>query len=154
MTSARKLDAGSLSLIPQKASLSTTRIILVNEKKWIAIHANVSRRRPLAVLISKTVTTMLRHDQEERQTDGSRFWDSIKSVLVRKFAHEGARDFDDEAWVQMIFEGSTKKRIEYCKNGDGIWCYLRALRYWWDSSQAEINGFCTYLSQVEKVRIS
>ena len=41
---------------------------------------------------------MLRHfDQEERQTDGSRHLDSIKSVLVRKFAHEGARDFDDEA---------------------------------------------------------
>ena len=66
--------------------------------------ANVSKGRPLAVLISMKVTTMLRHnDQEERQTDGSRFWGSITSVFVRKFAHEGARDFDDEAWLQMIF---------------------------------------------------
>ena len=64
---------------------------------------------------------MLRHfDQEERQTDGSRHWDSIKSVLVRKFAYEGARDFSDEAWLQKIFEGSTKKTIEYCKDKDGI----------------------------------
>ena len=26
--------------------------------------------------------------------------------------------------------------------------------FWWDSSRAGINGLCTYLSQVEKVRIS
>ena len=45
----------------------------------------------------KTVTTMLRHfDQDERKSDGSRHWESIKSVLVRKFAYEGARDFSDE----------------------------------------------------------
>ena len=47
-------------------------------------------------------------------------WDSIKSVLVRKLAYEGARDFSDEAWLQKIFEGSTKKRIENCKDEDGI----------------------------------
>ena len=40
---------------------------------------------------SKTVTTMCRHfDQDERQTGGSRFRDSIKSVLAKKFSHEGA----------------------------------------------------------------
>ena len=33
-------------------------------------------------------------DQDERQTDGSRHWDSIKPVLLRAFAQEGARDFD------------------------------------------------------------
>ena len=92
-------------------------------------NANVSRGRPLAVLISMKVTTMLRqYDQEERHTDGSRYWDSITSVLVRKFAHEGARDFDDEKWLQMIFEGSSNKRIEYCKNRDGTRYCLRAIQ--------------------------
>ena len=115
MTGTRKLEADSLSLTPNKASLNTRRIITMNEKKWITIQANVSRGRPLAVSMSRLVTTMLRHfDQEERQTDGSRYWDSIKSVLVRRFAQQGARDFDDEACLQMIFEGSTKRRIVFC----------------------------------------
>ena len=48
--------------------------------------------------VSKMVTEMLRHfDQEERKTDGSRHWDNIKPTLVREFAREGARDFDDSA---------------------------------------------------------
>ena len=68
---------------------------------------------------------MLIHDMED---DGSRGWDSIKSVLERKFASEGARDFSDEAWLQKIFEGSTKKRIEFCKDKDGFLCYLRAIQ--------------------------
>ena len=47
--------------------------------------------------VSKVVTTMLRHfDQEERQTDGSRHWDSIEPVSMRAFAHEGAQDFSDK----------------------------------------------------------
>ena len=71
---------------------------------------------------------MLRHfDQDARQTDGPRHWDSIKS-LVRKFAYEGARDFSDEAWLQKIFEGSTKKRIEYCEDKHGILGYFRAIQ--------------------------
>ena len=49
----------------------------------------------MAVAVSKMVTKMLRHfDQDERLTDGSRHWDSIKPVLLRAFAQEGARDFD------------------------------------------------------------
>ena len=28
----------------------------------------------------------------------------------------------------MIFEGSTEKRFEYCKNEDGILCYLRSIQ--------------------------
>ena len=32
--------------------------------------------------------------QDERQTDGSRHWDSTDPVLMRPFAREGAQDFD------------------------------------------------------------
>ena len=50
-----------------------------------------------AASVSKMLTTMLRHfDQEERQIDGSRHWDSTDPVLMRAFAHEGARDFSDK----------------------------------------------------------
>ena len=47
---------------------------------------------------------------------------------MRKSAYEGARYFSDETWLQKIFEGSTKKRVEYCKNEDGVLCYLRAIQ--------------------------
>ena len=84
----------------------------------------------LAVSISRTITTMLRHfDKEERQTDGSRHWDSIKLVLERKFAREGARDFSDEAWLQKDFCRALQRReIEYCKDKDDFLCYLRAIQ--------------------------
>ena len=110
----KETRAGSLTLVPNKASQNIRRTIHTNEKKWITIHAHSRNGEELAVPISKAVTTMLRHfHQDERQTDGSRHWDSIKSVLVRKFANEGARDVSDEAWLQKIFAGSTKKRIEF-----------------------------------------
>ena len=112
-------------------------------KKWITIHAHSGYGSDSAVFISKTVTTMLRHfDQDERESDGSRHEDSIKSVLVRKFAYEGARDVSDEMWLQKIFEGSSKKIIEYCKDKDGFFVlftiYSRAL--WWCSNRARIDG--------------
>ena len=110
----------------------------------------------LAVSISKKVTTMLRHfDQDERQTDGSGHWDSVKSALVRKFACEGARDFSDEAWLQKIFEGSTKKSIEYCKDKDGILSYLPAIQGHSGGIpiEFEIHGLCIYSSKLEKVHI-
>ena len=108
--SKKETRAGFLSLIPNKASLYTRRTIPTNEEKWITVRARSRYGGDLAVSISKTFTTMLRHfDREERQSDGARHWDSIKAILVRKFAHEGARDFSDGAWLQKMFEGSTKK---------------------------------------------
>ena len=68
----KETRAGSLSLIPNKASLYTRRTIPTDEKKWISVHAHSRYGGDLAVSISKTVTTMLRHfDREERQPDGS-----------------------------------------------------------------------------------
>ena len=52
----------------------------------------------------------------------------ISSVLVRKFAREGVRDLNEETWLQHVFEGRSKKIIEYCKNKHGILCYLRAIQ--------------------------
>ena len=75
------------------------------------------------------VTIVLRHcDQEERQTEGSRHWDSIKPVLIRAFAREGAQDFRYKNWLCLIHEGSTKKRLEYCKDEDVNLCYFQAFQ--------------------------
>ena len=72
---------------------------------------------------------MFRHfDQDERGSDRSRHWEGIKTVLLRKLERDGVQDFSYEVWLQKIFEGSSKKRIEYCKNKDGFLCYLRAIQ--------------------------
>ena len=60
--------AGPLNLTPRKASQLTRRIIPTSEKKWKALHAHSPDGGHLAASVSKMVTTMLRHfDQEERQ---------------------------------------------------------------------------------------
>ena len=77
----------------------------------------------------ETITSILRHfDQDERESDGSTHWDGIKSVLLRGFVRDGVQDFSDEVWLQKIFEGSSKTRMEYCKNKDAIYCYLQAIQ--------------------------
>ena len=121
--------AGPLNLTPRKASLLTRRIIPTSEKKWEALHAHSPDGGHLAASVSKMVTTMLRHfDQEERQIDGSRHWDSTNPVLMRAFAHEGAQDFSDKICLRLIHEGSTKKRLEYCTDKDGNIYYFRAIQ--------------------------
>ena len=54
--------------------------------------------------------------------------DTIRPTLVRAFAWEEARDFDDRYWLMLIQEGSKKMRIEYCEDKNGSLCYLRAIQ--------------------------
>ena len=67
-------------------------------------------------------------DQDERQTDGSRHSDTIGPVLLKAFAHEGARDFHEEYCLLLIHEGSNKNSIQYCKDNNGSLCYLREIQ--------------------------
>ena len=59
---------------------------------------------------------MLRHyDQDERQTDGSRLWDTIRPILMKAFAQEEALDLDDGYWLTLIHGVcvySDKSRID------------------------------------------
>ena len=111
--------AGFVNLVPNKASIHTRKTFPRNEKKWITIHSNPKRGSDLVRFISKAVTTMLHHfDHDEGESGGSRHWEGIKSVLLRKCERNGVQDFNDEVWLLKIFEGSSKKRIEYCKDKD------------------------------------
>ena len=70
--------AGFVNLVPNKSSVYTRKTIHRNEEKWITVHSNPLRGSGLALFLSKTVTTMLRHfDQDERESDGSRHWEAI-----------------------------------------------------------------------------
>ena len=78
----------------------------------------------LATAVSKIVTKMLRHyDQEERQTDGSMHWYTIRPVFLRAFAQEGARDFDEGFWLYLIHEGSNKKDSNTAKITMGLYVF-------------------------------
>ena len=52
----------------------------------------------------------------------------MKRVLRKKFAQDGARDFGDDGWSQQVLEGRTQNGIDYCKDKDGVICYLRAIQ--------------------------
>ena len=94
----------------------TQRTTPANERKWEVIHAHLSDGRYLAVAVSEMVAKMMRHyDKDERQTDGSRHSDTMRPV----FAQERARDFDPGFWLQLIHKGSSKKRLEDCKDNNG-----------------------------------
>ena len=139
-----------------KASIYTRKTIPRNEKKWITIHSNPKRGSDLAIFISQTVTPVLRQfDQDERESDGSRHWEAFKSVLLRKFERDGVRDFHDEVCLQKIFEGSSKKRIEYCKNNDGIFMLLTSdsRAFWRYSNRTRIDGLCLNSSKLEEILI-
>ena len=115
--STKETSASSVILTP-RVSPFTTRTILTNEEKCLTIHAHSRYGGDLAVSVSKLVTMMLRHcDQDER-----------KPVLMKAFAHTGARDFDDGYWLRLIHDGSTSKRLGYCQDEDRDLGYFRAVQ--------------------------
>ena len=73
----------TLSAIRLKEHPYTQRATPANERKWKVIHAHSPDGGYLAVAVSKMVTKMPRHyDQDERQPGGSRHWDRIRPVLL------------------------------------------------------------------------
>ena len=81
---------------------------------------------------------MVRHyDQDERQRDVSRHRDTMKPVLMKSFAHKGARDFDDGYWLRLVNEGSTEKRLDRTIQGHS------------GGYHREVNGFFSLFWGVE-----
>ena len=75
------------------------------------------KRDPLETRISKCVTIVVRHhDQDERETDGARHWDGVLSVLKGTFRNQLEREFTDEDWLHCLYLGSNKTRFHICKD--------------------------------------
>ena len=99
------------------------------ERKWITIDAALSPRNGLPTKVSKMVTKMNRHhDQDEREEDGSRHWETAKSLLLKELSQERAIQISDKHWVHLIQQGSSKTRIEYCLDNKKSSCYPRAIQ--------------------------
>ena len=78
-TSIQETGADTLSVFPSHACLFTQRTILASNRKWKVILANSSCGGALPTAVSKTVTRLVRHyDQDERQPDAAIHWDAIK----------------------------------------------------------------------------
>ena len=109
-------------------SLFQKTVIPRGEPKWITIDANPSPRSGLPAKVSKMVTKMVRHyDQDEREEDGSYRWETVRSVLLRELAQESAKYFSDNYWIPLIQQGSSKRRIDYYLDKKSL-CYLRAIQ--------------------------
>ena len=76
---------------PLSSLLNDSLFFLRVKGKWITIDANPSRGGSLSTQVSKILTKMTRHhDQDEREQDGSYHWDTVRSVLLKAFAQNGA----------------------------------------------------------------
>ena len=141
-----KETSARLVIFATRVSLFTKRTIPTDEKSGQMIHAHSRYGGDLAVSVSKMVRTMLRHyDQDERQRDGSRHWDSIKPVWMKAFAHEGARDFDGY-WLHLR-NGSNIAKIN-----SGILVISRLFRtLWLYSNKSRIDAIHTYSVRLERV---
>ena len=87
------------------------------------------KRDSLEIRISKCVTEMVRHhDQDERETDGARHWDGVLSVLKGKFRNQMEKEFTDEDWLHCLYLRSIKTRFEICEDENGEIRYIRAIQ--------------------------
>ena len=106
--------------------------------------------------VSKMVTRMVRHyDQDVQQSNAALHWDTIRPVLLKAFAKHGARDFSEKHWLQLIHEGSSNTRFEYCEDSNNSLAYFveEFFSARVPSSSAEVRGLVFHdIKEVEGVR--
>ena len=58
------------------------------------------------------VTRMVRHyDHYERQSDASKHWDTIRSVLLKAFSKHGARDSQKSVSFDLFQEEAARQEL-------------------------------------------
>ena len=92
------------------------------------IHAHSPDGGDLANAVSTMVTKRLVITTKMNDNLTVQCIDTIRLVLLRAFAHHGARDFSEQLWSHLIQEGSSKKRLEYCLDCKISLRYLRAIQ--------------------------
>ena len=105
---------------------SSSRIIPMNERKWIDIEPGESSLS--AYEVSKKVSHLLRHSQKvHREEDGAvHFW-RIKENLQNQFTQ--SIHWSDDRWkVCLAAGGGAKRRFQYCTLDSGIIVSFRSLQ--------------------------
>ena len=104
---------------------SSTRTAPICERFWTDIEPGTYSN--IAFLVSKRLTTLLRHGHLPREEDGAiEFW-RLKDCLRYEF--ENSQHWSDEMWKsKMAGGGGHKKIFQYCTDASGQEIlYLRAL---------------------------
>ena len=75
---------------------------------------------------SKIETKMLRHDGSHREDDEAIDWSALLPWLCRDFENENVGRWSNKEWLDLLQQGSDKKRFQYCLNSDGLTIHMRA----------------------------
>ena len=57
------------------------------------------------------MTKMLRHDGAHREDDGAIDWNTMLPMSCRDFENEKARKWSNKEWLDLLQQGSVKKRF-------------------------------------------
>ena len=123
------------SIHPKSKSIHIQQEIPKKDRIWtIILGCQKCKRDSFETRISKCVTNMVRHhDQDERETGGRRHWDGVLPVLKGKFRNQLEEEFTDEDWLHCLHLGSIKTRFEICQDENGdlrfFSCDPRSLRW-------------------------
>ena len=99
------------SIPPSQASCFTQRTIPTTERKWKVIPANPSYGGALSKAVSKMVTRVVRHnDQDERQSEAALHWDTIRPVSLKAFANHGTRYFSGNIAFDLYMKEAARKK--------------------------------------------
>ena len=97
--------------------------------------------------ISKTVTTMLRHfDQDERESDRD-IGRQTKSMLLR-FERDGVQDFNDEVWLQRSLKAAQRQEWSTVKTKMEFYVIYERFNGILEVFQSTQNRWVMYLSLV------
>ena len=134
-TSIKETCADTLSVSPSQAAFFTQRTILTTERKWKVIPANSSSGEALPPAVSKMVTRMVRHyDQDERQSDAALDWDTITPVLLKAFAKTWSTRFLREALASTFSWRKQQDKIRVLRGFQKFFGFLpsNSRTLWWN----------------------
>ena len=130
-TTIKETCADTLSISPRQAYFSTQRTIPATERKSHVIPGNSSHGGALPTAVSKMVTRMVRHyDQDDRQPDAALQWDTIRPVLLKAFAKHGEHEISQKTLASTYSsrKQQDEARFEYCEDSKNSLAYFRAIQ--------------------------
>ena len=156
-TSIKETCADTLSIFPSQASFYTQRTIPTTNRKWKVVPVNSSYWRALWIAVSKMVTRMVRHyDQDERQSDGSLHFGRHKAGTAESVRKTWSTRFlrwtmaSTYSWRKAARPDSSTARIPKIP-----WLTFEQFKdTWWNTIWPWTDGVHSNSLQLERVYLS
>ena len=108
------------------------RFVPIDQRKWNDIPAvDYVSRRSLSWRVLKIIAKMLRHQGSGREDDVAIDWNTLLPLLCRDYEYENAGRWTNKEWLDLLKQGSDKKRFQHCLNSDGLILFMRAIQGRW-----------------------